>query len=75
MVLREASVADCTTSASVEDGKPHEADVYDKTGNWVAIMQWPKSATMSCGAVKGNVGVGVETMDEGAQRIVRVRFK
>lgn len=60
---------------SVEDGKPHEADVYDKTGNWVAIMQWPKNVTMSFGAVKDNTGVGVETMDDGVQRIVRVRFK
>ena len=60
---------------SVADDKPIEADVYDRTGKWVAMMQWPKDVSLSFGAVSGDVGLGVATDKDGVQRVVRLRFR
>lgn len=49
-----------------------EADVYDATGAWVAVLQWPRAVELAWGAVRGRVGVGVVRGAGGGARVVGV---
>ena len=60
---------------SVADGQPGEADVYERNGQWSAIMQWPVGVTMRFWAVRGRAGLGVAEDEDGVQRVVRVQFR
>jgi hypothetical protein len=41
---------------SVPDGSPREADLYDATGKWVAIVQWPASVNPAGARLIGAFG-------------------
>ena len=60
---------------AVADQAPGEADLYARDGTWIATYQWPSNVTMRFWAVRGEVGLGVEEGVDGAQRVVRLRFK
>lgn len=60
---------------SVADGQPGEADVYDRSGQWSAIMQWPPEVKMRFWTVRGRTGIGVAEDEDGVQRVVRVQFR
>ena len=60
---------------SVADGQPGEADLYDRSGQWIAIMQWPADVTMHGWTVRGRTGIGVAKDEDGAERVVRVQFR
>ena len=60
---------------SVVDGQPGEADVYDRNGQWSAIMQWPAGVTMRYWTVRGRTGLAVAEDEDGVQRVVRVQFR
>lgn len=60
---------------TVVDGQPGEADVYDRSGRLVAIMQWPPGVRMRGWAVRGTTGLAVGVDDDGVQRVVRLQFK
>lgn len=42
---------------AVGEGQPGEADVYDRNGQWIAIMQWPAHVRIS-GASSRNFSIG-----------------
>jgi hypothetical protein len=60
---------------SVADGAPGEADVYDRTGRWVARMKWARGTRMSHFAVQGLRGLAVATDSLGVPRVVRLEFR
>ena len=60
---------------SVPDGAANEADVYDRRGGQVAIMQWPRDVRLSLWAVRGTTGVAVGVDSLGTNRIVRLQFR
>jgi len=60
---------------SVMDGQPGEADLYDRSGQWIAIMQWPAGVTMRFWTVRGRTGLGVAEDEDGVQRVVRLQFR
>lgn len=60
---------------SVVDGQPGEADVYERSGRWVAIMQWPADVRMGLWTVRGTTGLGIAVDEDGAQRVVRLKFR
>ena len=60
---------------SVVDGAPGEADVYDRSGQWSAIMEWPADVKMRFWTVRGRTGIGVAEDEDGGQRVVRVQFR
>ena len=60
---------------SVPDGKPHEADVYDRRGRLAAIIQWPAELELDLWAIRGTTGIGVAVDSLGTNRVVRLRFR
>jgi hypothetical protein len=60
---------------SVSQGQPREADVYDRSGRWVAMMEWPANVSLDLWAVRGTTGLGVASDSLGTQQIVRLRFR
>lgn len=60
---------------AVVDGTPRRADVYDRRGQWTAIMEWPRDVDLGLWAVRGTTGVGVGTDSLGTHSIVRLRFR
>ena len=59
---------------SVAEGRPHEADVYDRAGQWVARMEWPATIHLDLWAVHADKALGVTNAGLGAQRVVRLHF-
>jgi hypothetical protein len=63
---------------SVPDGAPREADLYDATGNQIAVMRWPANVRLlgvPTVAVHASHALGVGTDSLGTQRVVRLQFK
>lgn len=60
---------------SVPDGRPREADVYDRRGTLVAVMTWPSHIRLGHRSVRGQTGVGVAVDSLGTNTVVRLRFR
>ncbi len=59
------------------DGRPREADVYDRNGRLIAIAEWPASIDLLSGfpSINGTTAVAMHSGDEGLESIVRLRFR
>ncbi|MBL0171242.1 MAG: hypothetical protein IPP90_11010 [Gemmatimonadaceae bacterium] len=59
------------------DGRPREADVYNKDGALIAIAEWPADIDLLNGfpSINGTTVVAVHSGDEGLESIVRLRFR
>lgn len=60
---------------AVPRGNDHKADVYATDGRWLAVMTWPTNVTLSYGAIRGDVGLGVARNSEDLQSVVRIAWK
>lgn len=59
---------------SVVQGQPNVADVYDRTGKCVAIMEWPANVSLGMWTVAGTTGVAIARDSLDTPTIVRLRF-
>jgi hypothetical protein len=57
------------------EGRPNEADVYDRRGAHVARVKWPADIRLDGFAVRGWLGFGWKTDANGVQRVVSLRFR
>jgi hypothetical protein len=62
---------------AVADGRPREADVYDASGRWIAVAEWPRAIDMYNGHpfITGNTVTTVVADADGVERVVRLRFR
>lgn len=60
---------------SVAEGKPNEADVYDNTGRWILVAEWPTNIDLSLWAIRGKEGLGVQLDQDEVQRPVKLAFR
>lgn len=62
---------------SMPDGAPREADVYDASGRWIAIAQWPRAidALSDISVISGKMFIAKAYGDADLERVVRVRFR
>jgi len=62
---------------AVADGRPREADVYDRQGARVATTQWQSTLDLLGGfpVIIDNTVVAVTSDADGIERVVRVRFR
>jgi len=59
------------------DGRPHEADVYDTNGRWIAVAEWPRAIEPydSRVVITGRTMVTVASDSSDVESIVRLRFR
>jgi hypothetical protein len=60
---------------SVPDGRPREADVYERDGRRVSVMSWPAHVSLRHGTIKARTAVGVAVDSLGTNTVVRLRFR
>jgi hypothetical protein len=61
---------------SVTLGQNHEADIYDRTGRFVAIAEWDGLPfPTSSSAIRGRTVITIARDSNDVQRVVRLRFK
>ena len=62
---------------AVADGAVREADVFDQSGRWVAIAEWPDDIRLGAGfpVIVGRTVTAVATDKDDAARIVRLKFR
>jgi hypothetical protein len=61
---------------SAASGQPHEADMYDRRGQLVAIAEWTgQSMPTFLRAIRGRTMITVATDSNEVERVVRMRFK
>ena len=63
---------------AVEDGKMHEADVFDKNGKLIAIAAWPRAIEIVGdyrSVISGTTVTALSTDASEIERIVRLRFR
>ncbi|HET6680044.1 MAG TPA: hypothetical protein VFG84_02510 [Gemmatimonadaceae bacterium] len=53
---------------------PHEADVFDRRGRWLSVVQWPANVQLRGLVVNGKAALGVAADADGAQSVVRLRI-
>ena len=62
---------------AIADGRPHEADVYDTNGRWIAVAEWPSAIDpyASRVAITGPTMVTVVRDSSDVESVVRLRFR
>lgn len=62
---------------AVADGAPREADVFDQSGKWIAIAEWPRNIDLRSGfpVIVGKAVTAVSADGSDLERIVRLRFR
>lgn len=62
---------------AVADGRPREADVYDKAGRLIAVAEWPADIDLFHGypVINGNSVVSVARDADDVERVVRLKFR
>ena len=59
---------------NVAEGHPNQADVYDRRGQWIQVMEWPGSVDLSLWAVRGRTALGMRRDEDGVEQPVRMLF-
>ncbi len=59
---------------NVPAGAPRHADVWDRSGHRIASVTWPATIQLTGWAIRGAVGLGVQTEADGEIRVVRLHF-
>ncbi len=58
----------------LEDPTCQTADVYGMEGALLFEAEWPLGISLTLGAIRGSIGLGVQKDDLGVSRVVRLRF-
>ncbi|MEO7521829.1 MAG: hypothetical protein ABIW79_08440 [Gemmatimonas sp.] len=62
---------------STADGRPSESDVYDASGKWIAIAEWPSSIGLAAGRylMSGKTMLATTRDSSDVESVVRLRFR
>ncbi|MEO7999590.1 MAG: hypothetical protein ABI852_19210, partial [Gemmatimonadaceae bacterium] len=60
---------------SVPTGELRTADLYSADGRRLSTMTWPDNVSLSNGAIRNNVGLGIARNSDGLQSVVRIVWK
>jgi len=60
---------------TIPDGRPREADIYERNGRRMAVMSWPAHVSMSHRTARGRTAIGVAVDSLGTNTVVRLRFR
>ena len=62
---------------STADGQPREADVYDASGRWIAIAEWPRPLDLlrSFSVLTGRSAIVVNPDANDLERVLRLTFR